>query len=138
MTQSPIEQVLAALDRLDVDGAVALLSPEVRMLLVDGRRATGSGPARELLASFMAQLRSTAHHITAQWHQDDTWIAEVESSYELRDHLRLDSIPRAFVVQASDAGITDLRVYGAHEQGLADQGSDRGGIWVGGRWLPPL
>jgi hypothetical protein len=137
VTESPIEQVLAALDRLDVDAAVALLAPDVRMLLVDGSRATGSAPARELMASFMAQLRSTAHHITAQWHEDDTWIAEVESSYETRDHLRLESIPRAFVVQASDAGITDLRVYGAHEKNLADR-ADRGGIWVGGRWLPPL
>ncbi len=61
-----------------------------------------------------------------------------DSSYETRDHLRLESIPRAFVVQASDTGITDLRVYGAHEQDLVDKGSDQGGIWVGGRWLPPL
>jgi hypothetical protein len=42
------------------------------------------------------------------------------------------------VVQASDAGITDLRVYGANEQDFADQASDQGGLWVGGRWLPPL
>ena len=137
MTQSPIEQVLAALDRLDVDRA-AHSCPDIRMVLADGRRATGSAAGARAVELVHRASPVNSHHITAQWHQDDTWIAEVQSSYELRDHLRLGSIPRAFVVQASDAGITDLRVYGAHEQGLADQGSDRGGIWVGGRWLPPL
>ena len=135
MSQSPIEQLLAALDGLDVDRAAALLAPDIRMVLADGRRAVGAAEVRDLMSSFIGQVRATSHRITAQWHQADTWIAEVQSSYELPDHLRLGSIPRAFVVQASDAGITDLRVYGAHEQGLADQGSDRGGIWVR---LPPL
>jgi len=137
VTQSPLEQLLGALDRLDVDGTVALFAPDVRMMLADGRRATGSEQARELIASFMAQLRATGHRITAQWHQDDTWIAESDSSYELRDHLQLQ-VPRAFFVRANTTGIFEMRVYGAHEQALADHDPDAGGIRVGGHWLPPL
>jgi hypothetical protein len=138
VTQSPIEQLLAALDRLDTDGAIAMLAPDVRLLMADGRRATGIDQARELLTSYMTQLRSTAHHVTAQWHQDGTWIAEVEASYELRDYLRLESLPRAFVVRANSAGIFDMRVYGAHEQALTDHRTGDEGMWVGGRWIPPL
>jgi hypothetical protein len=138
VTQSPIEQLLAALDGLDIDKAMALFAPDVRMLMADGHRATGIGHARELLTSFMAQLRSTAHHVTAQWHQDETWIAEVDASYEMRDYLRLESLPRAFVVRVNSAGIFDMRVYGAHEQALADHRSGDEGMWVSGRWIPPL
>ena len=136
--QSPIEQLLAAFDRLDIDGLTALLAPDVRMLLADGSRATGAGPARELLTSFIGQLRSTTHHITAQWHQDDTWIAEVDSSYELRDYLRLTSLPRAFVLRANSTGIYEMHVYGAHEHALTEHRTGEEGMWVGGRWIPPL
>jgi hypothetical protein len=138
VTQSPIEQLLAALDRLDLDGLTALLAPDVRILLADGSRATGSGPARELLASLLAQLRSTAHQVTAQWHQDDVWIAEVEATYELRDYLRLESMPRAMVLRANGTDISDLHVYGAHEHPLAEHRSGEEGMRVGGRWIPPL
>jgi len=138
VTESPIEQLLEAFDRLDVDGATALFAPNVRVLLADGSRAEGAGPARELVASYLAQLRSTAHHFTAQWHQDDTWIAEVDSSYELRDYLRLESIPRAFVLRADATGIVELRVYGAHEHPLTEHDSGAGGMRVGGIWIPPL
>jgi hypothetical protein len=138
VTQSPIEQLLAAVDRLDLDGLTELLAPDVRILLADGSRATGSEPAGELLTTLLAQLRSTAHHITAQWHQDDTWIAEIEASYELRDFLRLESLPRAMVLRANRTGISDLHVYGAHEHPLAEHRSGEEGMRVGGRWIPPL
>jgi ketosteroid isomerase-like protein len=137
VTQSPLEELLTALDRLDADGAVALLAPDVRMLMVDGRRAHGTDQAREVLASFMAQLRSTGHQVTAQWHLDDTWIAEVESTYELRDYLQL-KLPRAFVLRANTTGIFEMHVYGAHEQALAEHRTGEEGLWIGGRWIPPL
>lgn len=138
MTPSPVEQLLAAVDRLDIDGVMALLAPDARISMADGRRATGSGPVRKLLMSFTEQVRSTAHHITAQWHQDDTWIAEVDASYELRDFLRLQSLRRAVVVRANTTGIVDIRVYGAHEHALTDERDGEEGLWVGGRWIPPL
>lgn len=138
MTPSPVEQLLAAVDRLDIDGVMALLAPDARISMADGRGATGSEPVRKLLMSFTEQVRSTAHHITAQWHQDETWIAEVDASYELRDFLRLQSLPRAVVVRADTTGIVDIRVYGAHEHALTDERDGEEGLWVGGRWIPPL
>jgi hypothetical protein len=138
VTPSPVEQLLAAVDRLDIDGVMALLAPDARISTADGRRAIGAGPVRELLTSFTAQVRSTAHHITAQWHQDDTWIAEIDASYEMRDYLRLESLPRAIVVRTDTTGILDIRVYGAHEHALTEERDGEEGLWVGGRWIPPL
>jgi hypothetical protein len=85
-----------------------------------------------------AALRATSHRITAQWHQNDVWIAEVDASYELQDWLRLDNLPRVFVLREGSEGIADLRAYGAHEHPLAEHRSGEEGMWIGGRWVPPL
>jgi hypothetical protein len=90
------------------------------------------------MAGFLGELRATRHRITAQWHIDDVSIAEVEADYELRDHLELRALPRVFVVRTSADGITDVRVYGAHEHALTEHRTGDEGMWVGGRWVPPL
>ena len=138
MSESPIAQLLDAVDRLDVQGAVALMAADARILVVDGRRAAGTEAIAELLTAFLSALRSTSHRITAQWNQDDVWIAEVDASYELRDWLRLDALPRVFVARIGQDGIADLRVYGAHEHQLTEHRTGEEGMWVGGRWVPPL
>lgn len=58
MTQSPIEQLLAALDGLDVDRAAALLTPDIRMVLADGRHAVGAAEVRSLLSSFVVRANT--------------------------------------------------------------------------------
>lgn len=138
MSDSPVEQLLAAIDALDVDATMALMAPDVRLLAVDGRRGEGTNAVRRLLTAFISTLRSTSHRITAQWHEDDAWIAEVEANYELQDYLQLNGLPRAFVLRLGPEGITDFRVYGAHEQPLTDHRTGEEGMWVGGRWVPPL
>lgn len=138
MSDSPIEQFLRAVDELNVDAAMALMAPDVQFLAVDGRRGEGSEAVRKLVADFMSTLRSTSHRITAQWHQDDVWIAEVEGTYELQDYLKLNALPRAFVLRIGAEGIADLRAYGAHEHPLTDHRTGEEGMWVGGRWVPPL
>lgn len=138
MSESPIEQFIAAIDSLDVDAVTALFAPGVRFLAVDGRRSEGKDATRELIADFRAGLRSTNHRITNQWHVDDVWIAELDASYVLQDWLELDALPRVFVVRVAADGITELRAYGAHEQPLADHTTGEEGSWVGGRWVPPL
>ena len=138
VAESPIDQLLTALDGLDADEVTALFAPDVRVLTADGRRAAGIDAARELISAFIGQLRSTSHTVTARWHEGDTWIAEVDSSYELRDRLLLRSLPRAFFLRVDDTGILELRTYGAHEHALADHRSTEHGVRVGGRWVPPL
>jgi hypothetical protein len=91
-----------------------------------------------VLASFLATLRTTTHRITAEWHEDNVWIAEVEASYELQDWLQINELPRAFVLRDGPDGFADLRVYGAHERPLTDHRTGEEGMWVGGRWVPPL
>src|SRR5207302_6694525 len=110
---------------------MTLLEDDLRLLAADGRRAHGCDAVRELLTDFLGTLRSSAHRITNQWHVDDVWIAEVDASYELSDWQRLDALPRAFVVRRGPEGIADVRVYGAHELPLVEQGAQSEGIRVG-------
>ncbi|MBV9311314.1 MAG: nuclear transport factor 2 family protein [Solirubrobacterales bacterium] len=138
MSQSPIEQLLAALEGRDVDAVVALFEPDAGFLAVDGGRGKGTDAIRAMVAAYLAALRSSDYRVTAQWHQDNVWIAEVDASYELQDWLELSSVPRAFVVREGQRGISDLHVYGAHEQRLSDHRTGEEGMWVGERWVPPL
>lgn len=138
MSDSPVEALLDAFDRLDVDAVMALAAPEIRVRAADGRSAEGKDAARELITSLVADLRSTSHRIVAQWQVDDVWIAEVESSYELRDWLQLNRLPRAYVVHEGPDGIREVHAYGAHERPLAEHRTGEEGTWLGGRWIPPL
>jgi hypothetical protein len=138
MSESPLERLLGAIDALDLDATMAAAAPDVKLLTVDGHRAEGAAPVRELLADFLGRLRATTHTITAQWHVEDVWIAEVDATYELKDRTRIAALPRAFFVRESPDGFADLRVYGAHEQPLRDHRAGGGGMTLGGHWIPPL
>jgi hypothetical protein len=136
--ESPIEQLLQALDGLDVEAVIARMASDARLLTADGHRAEGTLAIREVLVAFQAGIRSMTHRITAQWHQDDAWIAEVEADYELQDRLQLKSWPRAFIVRQGPDGITELNVYGAHERPVSEHRTGDAGMWIGERWIPPL
>jgi len=138
VTDSPIDQLLSAIDRLDREAVMALMGPDCRMLTVDGRRAEGTAAVRELITDFLATVRSTTHRVTGQWHQDNVWIAEVEATYELKDSLETSTLPRAFVARQGPDGLVDLHVYGAHERPLVDHRTGQEGIRIGGLWMPPL
>jgi hypothetical protein len=136
--ESPIDRLIAAIDNLDIDAVMAMVAPDCRMLTVDGHRAEGAAGVRQVLSTFFASLRSTSHVITAQWHQDDVWIAELEANYELRDWLQVRALPRAFVVRAGPQGFVDVHVYGAHERPLTEHRTGEEGMVIGERWIPPL
>ncbi|MHB8695932.1 MAG: nuclear transport factor 2 family protein [Solirubrobacteraceae bacterium] len=138
MNESPIDALLDAIDKLDADAATALMAPDCRLLAVDGRRAVGADAVREFLTNYFSALRSTKHRITAQWHPAGVWIAEVEADYELQDFLRVSALPRVFVLRVGPDGITDFRVYGAHERQITEHRTGEEGMWVGNRWIPPL
>ena len=138
MGESPIDRVLAAMDALDADAVVALFAPDGRVLTVDGRRAEGSRALRALMADGLATLRSATHRVTAAWHEDNVWIAEVDATYELADGMRTGVLPRAVVLREGAHGIADLHMYGAHEHPLADHRAGEESMRIGGRWIPPL
>ena len=138
MSESPLDQLMQAMDTREVDAMMALVAPDCRLLTADGRRADGAEAVRALLDEFFGALRSTTHKITAEWHQDNVWIAEVDASYELRDWLQLNALPRVFVVRVGPDGIEDIRAYGAHERPLTEHRTGEEGMWVGSRWIPPL
>jgi SnoaL-like domain len=136
--QSPLADLLSAIDKLDVDAVLALCAPDCSLMTADGRHAEGKHEVSRLMGDFLSTLRSTSHQITVQWHQEDEWIAEVLASYELQDWLRLEHLRRAFFVRTGPAGIRDIRVYGANEPRLADHLSEQQPMRVGGRLVLPL
>jgi ketosteroid isomerase-like protein len=136
--ESPIAQLLAAVDNLDVEAATALFAPDARLLTADGRRAEGIEPVRQLLTDFLGTLHATSHRISEEWHEADTWIAEVDATYELDDWMQTSPLPRAFVLRQGPDGIADLRVYGAHERQLTDHPPGGLGTWIHGRSIPPV
>jgi len=136
-SESPVETLLKALDRLDVDAAVALAAPDVHLLVADGRQAEGRDAVRGLLEEFLGVLSSSTHQVIDQWHAGDAWIAVVDASYELLTRTRLGVFERAFILREGPAGLVDLRVYGAHEHQLGEL-EQRPEMRIGGRWIPPL
>jgi hypothetical protein len=138
VSDSPIQRLVEAMDRLDVDALVAQFAPGGRLMTADGRHAEGADALQGLLAEFFGELRSTTHRVTEEWHQDNVWIAEIDASYELRDWLQLNDLPRVFIVRQGAEGVDDMRVYGAHEHPIAEHRSGEEGMWVGRRWIPPL
>jgi hypothetical protein len=138
VNESPIEALLDAIDKFDADAAMALVSPDCRLLAVDGRRAAGADEVREFFTDFFSELRSMTHRITAQWHPADVWIAEVEADYELRDFLQIKALPRVLVLRVGPGGVDDIRMYGAHEHQITEHRTGEEGMWVGNRWIPPL
>jgi hypothetical protein len=137
-TDSPLLVLIAALGRRDVDAAMALLSPNCRFSTADGRRADGVPGVRELLSRFLSDLRSASYEVTAQLHQDNLWCAEVLATYEMRDRMRLEGLRRAFVMQTDGTGVTDVRVYGAHERRLTDYRTGAESYRLGGQLILPL
>jgi hypothetical protein len=136
---SPLDAFLLAVDGLDAEAAMALMAPDCRLLTAYGQRAAGSEGVRALLAGFLATLHSTAHRVTAEWHVDGVWIAEADADYEFKDRLRIGELPRAYVARGGPHGLTDVRVYGAHEGRLDDD--DDGSapeLEFAGHWLPHL
>jgi SnoaL-like domain len=138
VTQSQVEQLLLAVGALDADAVMALMAPDCRFLTADGRSAEGADAARRLLSDFLGTLRSVSHTITGQWQQDDFSIAEAEATYVMQDWLQVSNLRRAFFLREGPDGITELRVYGAHERPLTDHRSGEEGMWIADRWMPPL
>ena len=138
MTLSPVADLLAAVDRLDVGATVAMCAPDCSFMAVDGRHAEGRDALEVLLEAFFSQLRSTSHEITSQWQFEDVWIAEALATYELADWLRIEKLPRAFVIRTGPQGISELRAYGAHERPLSEHRTGGELVRIGGRPVLPL
>jgi hypothetical protein len=135
---SPIAQLLAALDTRDVDAVMALVAPDISYQLADGRRGEGAENMREAISGFLGSLRSTSHRVVNQWQVEDTWICETLADYELRDYLQLKALPRALFVRMSADGISQVHTYGAHEHALTDHRTGEEGMVIGGRWIPSM
>jgi hypothetical protein len=139
MAQSPISAVLDALHALDVEAFTSLFGAGGRLLLTDGTVAEGSDQVRAAISRFIADLTATVYEITSEWRPDDgVWIAELQATYELKEHGRRGPYPRAIVIRGGPDGIDELRIYGRHELPLTESPIRYQEVSAGGRWLATL
>jgi hypothetical protein len=136
---SPIEQFLRACDALDLEAATALFSPRATLVTNFDDRAEGAEQVRGELEQFFAGLRGTRHRVESAWHPEpDVWIAELTATYELTDFSERGPYRRVVVARADGDGITDMRIYGAHELPLSEAGRGYEEVRGPHGWLPTL
>lgn len=129
---------MRAIDALNVDGATSLFAPQAEILTVYGREGKGADQAGAVLAELLGELRETSHEVTSEWNPEPgVWIAEVTTTYDLKDFSRRGPYLRAVVLRLGDAGIEQLRIYGSHELPLPAGGGYREVRGPHG-WLPTL
>jgi hypothetical protein len=137
---TPMQAVLNALDALDLDSAVGMFAPDGTLTTLFGdETAEGHDRIRAVLGEFLQGLRSNEHAIVAEWNPEDgVWIAEMSATYELSDFSRRGPFRRAIILRTGSAGITDMRIYGAHERPLSETGRPYEEVRAAGGWLPTL
>lgn len=134
-----MQAVLRALDALDLDGTLALFSADGSLTTVVGEQAEGRDRVRDVLGVLIGGLRGMHHEVTSEWHpSDEVWIAELSANYELADYSRRGPFARVIVLRAGDAGIEQMRVYGAHELPLEQSGRHYAEVRGADGWLPTL
>lgn len=139
MPESPVADVLAAIDALDIDAFTSMFAPVGKLMTADGRVANDRAQVQHLIREFVSDLRATTHRVTAEWHPEpDLWIAELDATYELNNYAQLGPYPRAMFLRKAPDGIHDLRFYGLHERPLTDSTRAYQEVYGGGRWLPTL
>ena len=138
MSDSPMGAVLDALDSLDLESALRLFAPDGSFMTAFGAEANGFDHVRDELIAFFSGLRGCAHAVETEWHPEPTvWIAELIATYELRDYSQRGPYRRVIVLRQGGDGIKSLRIYGAHEQPLAESESYQEVRGPHG-WLPTL
>ena len=134
-----MQAVLRVLAALDPDAAVAAFAPDGSLMTTFGETASGHERVQTVLATFMRGLRSMRHDVSAEWNPENgVWIAEMTASYELSDYSRRGPYERAMILRTGDAGIERLRIYGAHELPLEQEGRPYENVRGPHGWLPTL
>lgn len=134
-----MQAVLRALAALDPKAAVELFAPDGSLMTTFGETASGRDQVQLVLATFMHGLRSAAHDVRDEWNPESgVWIAEMTASYELSDYSRRGPYERAMILRSGDAGIEMLRIYGAHELPLEQEGRPYENVRGPHGWLPTL
>ncbi len=139
MSDSPLRQALEAIDRLDLEAAVAMFSQDVQLMTVFGGEGNGIDQARSVLAALLEELRGTHHGFTSEWNPEPgVWIAEGTATYELKDFSQRGPFRRLIVVHERNGLITELRIYGSHELPLTESTSTYREVRGPHGWLPTL
>ncbi len=131
--------VLSAIDALDRDGILSLCSPDVELMTAYGSEGKGLDEASAIFTELFRELRHTHHEIHTEWNPEpDVWIAEVTATYELRDASIRGPFRRVFILRAQDGLMTQLRIYGSHEQPLPAAEGRYQEVYGAHSWMPTL
>jgi limonene-1,2-epoxide hydrolase len=140
VSDTPMQAILNALDALDLEAAVEMFAPDATLTTLFGdETAQGHDRIRAVLGEFLQGLHTTNHALVSEWNPEaGVWIAEMSATYELSDYSRRGPFRRAIILRVGDGGITDMRIYGAHERPLSESGRPYEEVRAAGGWLPTL
>ncbi len=139
MSDSPIRTVLRVIDLLDLEAAVAMFAPDATLVTAFGEHASGTEQVRGAFVDLLGGLRAAQHKVSGEWNPEPgLWIAEVTATYELTDFSRRGPFERAIILRSGDGGVTELRIYGAHELPVPETGGGYLDVRGPSGWLPTL
>ena len=97
--------------RLDLEGFLTVLDPEVSLRLGSGAPLVGLDAVRGAIAALFSQLAGIQHRLIALTSQDDTITFEAEVTYTVKDG-RTVTVPYADALRVGpNALVRDYRIY---------------------------
>lgn len=139
VADSLIQELLKALDALDLDAATSLFSSDAELVTTYGQHGRGADQVRSLLGELLGELRATKHTVTSEWNPEPgVSLAEMTATYELKDFSERGPYRRAAILRSANGRIEQLAIYGTHELPLPE--AERSYTEVRGPhgWLPTL
>ena len=111
-TQTPpwIADFYAAVDANDGPGALARMTPDVRLRFASRAPAEGRDAAAATLGDFHRGFERVSHRIHHVWSDASTFICEFTATYTLHDGSQLP-LPSMTVLERDGDAIAEMRVY---------------------------
>ncbi|HTW13304.1 MAG TPA: nuclear transport factor 2 family protein [Solirubrobacteraceae bacterium] len=139
MSESPLRAFLDAMDALDVEAAISLFAPVPSFTTAFGEEAVGAEQVQAVIRELFSELRGAHHDVSSEWNpQPGVWIVEMTATYELTDFSERGPYKRLVIAVTGEDGIRQIRVYGAHELPLPEEGRAYREVRGPHGWLPTL
>ena len=105
-----IRDYFGIVDRMDMDGYLALHTDEVRFRFANAPTTTGKDPIREGLTQLWGSIAGLRHDIVQTWDTDVAGISEANVVYTRKDGSQV-GIPATSILRKRGDLVDDVRIY---------------------------
>jgi SnoaL-like protein len=105
-----VATIFADIDRMDPDGFVRHLTPEVTFRFGNADPQTGRAAVREGVAGFFGTIAGLKHHILNVWELGETTIVQIDVEY-LRTDGKTVTVPNVDVLRYDGDLVADWQIY---------------------------